>query len=169
MYLQKLCTIFSLVPSLNGNSLDMLSAHWQDKMWYMTHHSFPSLFLFSIGNIILGTRFAGVGTSVNDNLFYVQRLENSQWSRQLESFSQSNYMRRFQFTEPFFPCAWTSGIQKSFLYVYVCSQTKHRTDFHLLKIAHSFVLFKCPRDTLKWGANGYQRSAKFSRKELNKC
>lgn len=117
-----LCTFkngaqFSLWSLLWTTSLDMLSAHWQDKMWYTAHHSFPNLFLFSIGNIILGTRFAGVCTSVNDNLFYFQRLENSQWSRQAESFSQSNYMRRFRFTESFFPCAWTSGIQKSFLCV----------------------------------------------------
>jgi len=63
--------IFSLICSLNGNSLHMLSAHQHNKMQYTAHSRFPNLFFLSVRKVTLSTSFADVDTSVNDNLIYI--------------------------------------------------------------------------------------------------
>lgn len=55
----------------------MLLAHLlslQDKMQCTAHHSVPLMFFLSTGNMISGTGLAGVGMSVNDNLFYIHKV-----------------------------------------------------------------------------------------------
>lgn len=53
--------------------------------------------------------------------------------------------------------------------MYVCNQTKCCTDFYLLEIGISFLVFRCPRDTLQSGADRFQGSTKIYKKELEKC
>lgn len=53
--------------------------------------------------------------------------------------------------------------------MYVRRQTKCCTDFYLLEIGKSFVVFRCPRDTLQSGADRYQGSTKIYKEELEKC
>lgn len=87
--------------------------------------------------------------------------ENPQWGRHLESLSQKNYIKRFQFTRSFFSHMLQHLEYRRAFHVCVCSQTKCCTDFYLLGIGISFVVFRYPRDTLQSELTGTKDLQRF--------